>query len=1498
MANYAQTNKPSKLNLDKSPKYLNPANESFFLLNHEVNNPNALEKATPITGNYLACSMDLPAGENYSVGNHYAPLTNETYSWHYNSNGVNHVQRIDGNGECVVVYTGDCLPLSASPKSYIADWRAVLDVDYLCSKVPGGKLKRLIWSDGQDDTSIYSLDVEASIATDSFTTPFFDRCPSDCAPLQLCVPEPDGCLKGDFVPYASTDKGKSNYMINKGFKFMYRYVYYDNRASEWSDRSSLYFQDAKGCFDNSEGFSRCMKFIIPIGNPLVERIEFAFSEDGGLIWFLADTIEKYKQYNSSQQYWFERELSETVSSTYDATDCTFEYIFCNDKQRQAIDPVLLSRLANFIPRGVQGLFRTKEAIAFYNYIKGACPIDKNEADKFDIQLNCNSTTNVSCETNIVSVKVRAVIFQPSVQRNVFIYRLQGADGGPDDVTDPAWWSTTHSPTLGAPYVFQGYDQTFNNKTRNFIVYIEGTNYWGEMEQWRATPGFVENKRFKVGVLGGMTLGTVVGKRRNDISNGNFYYQEYEFKVPQGTKGFIRMASHHQTSGLSTNQNTSTQLYGIGSDITTYSGEGSLTRTETNKEIYFDTCVGADVDIKQFFIVEDFYTIDTAGSPTVQSSAYNGYITDKNNRPVEGARLYKDGSLQSTTDHNGFYSFYIYNGTSSSINIDVYVEQGCTGDFQLIETFPASSGLGEIGDVDYEIKSEPYSNDFYEEVKVPVKDCNGTPISGVRVAISGSKYKISTDGIATFKLRNYNTRDRKIVAIVMDKGGCFTVDCSDSCNPCMPYSIQTLLSPCFEHTPTLTLNLLSNINISQLGSNKSLKKNGRYAIGWVAEGDCGWLSAVNLIQRDNGYIDIPRLQDTNGNNDCSFTFSGNGAKFPSQAKRIKIVRSANLNNYKLQWVVDSFERTSDSKIKLTIQSLNDYNAQYFFKTNTGYVFSLGDRIEFIKNGDGKVFKTDENGVLNYLALSPFNDQSISGVTDDVNYFNQIIIADDGKLDDLTAGALIEIQSPVTASSEAAYFEFCTTIPLKLVADTDGSLHTELEIETGTFTSFDTYLVSRQIGKFPAQIFESKTPSDFWGTISADGRGLDDTGKVHFVNRFENEKRYPRNISVNAANQLNYFGDVEKTLEAIDQGDIIAISLKGDKVGLAICENSPFLFQISDQLLRVGSDNVIRATTGDSLISNPEVNLRGEYGCQYEDVGSVFFGDGYALWCDSDNKADIIHNYQYAKIAGTTQTQSGEIETTCASYFKTRLTQKQNANRTATNDLDKYRFSRGINKTTGVVYLTLKTLRQASYNNAKAVYELPNETIMYNPENDSYLGFCSDTPEGYSELNLNTDTGCSMLTYQNSLPYVKPIIPEKYNEFYGISCDWIVGITVNQFPKKIKVPLSFELQGEKMFFVSKVTTDKDNFISEIPAVRVKRNQLGKWNAAFLNNVNSRGGLYNGENARGYYTNVLFIRDNTINLAYGSIDDNKRNEYSELDEILIKFMINEQSGFDSNL
>src|SRR6185503_2791248 len=170
-------------------------------------------------------------------------------------------------------------------------------------------------------------------------------------------------------------------------------------------------------------------------------------------------------------------------------------------------------------------------------------------------------------------------------------------------------------------------------------------------------------------------------------------------------------------------------------------------------------------------------------------------------------------------------------------------------------------------------------------------------------------------------------------------------------------------------------------------------------------------------------------------------------------------------------------------------------------------------------------------------------------------------------------------------------------------------------------------------------------------------------------------------------------------------------KDDKIGAGISEYDNFLFELSNGLLSFDQSGVIQATSAESFISNPQAKLRGQFGCQYPDIGSIYFGDGYFSYIDGRNASDIIHNYQLAKEAGSVLNQKGEVETSCSSYFRKRVTEKENLNKTSTNLLDNLRYIVGYNESTGVIFKTLKSLRMAGVNNSSEIYSLQNDTILY-------------------------------------------------------------------------------------------------------------------------------------------------------------------------------------------
>lgn len=1465
MTQVSQQNRPLRMNLDKSKKILDE-NDAFFLLNHEryVNGGATLGKTTPLAANYPSCDMLQPGGENYTNGKYRSKLTNEEYSWVYNNNGVNYIQRIGGAKGCEVVWWGnnECLPLSAEPKHSIEPFRAHLKYDKICANRHG---KYLVWTNGIHD--IGYLDVEASIATDSFSTEFFNLCPDDCAPLRLCVPDPCGCLQGEFVPLPANERGLKNNLLDVGIKLAYRHIYYDDRTGIWSEPSTLFYQDTKGCFDNSEGMPRCIKLRVPIGNPLVDRIEIAFFKDNA--WSSTEIVEKYKKYNNSQQYWYERELAELAG--YSNVDCAFDYYFCNDKQCNPIAPEEFNRVYNPIPREAQGLLAVKDFVGFFNYISGNCLIDKKEIEKIDITLECPDNT---CQTEFVTIKVRAIIHNRTHNRNQFVYRTGGNFGDPDDPAGTAWFGGLNDALSGGFEI--GYDQQFREKTRNFIVYVEGTSYWGEMKQWKSSRNFVNPIEY--GVVAAMDTVATRNKMRKMLRNGDYFFQEYILKVPRGTRGFLRLASHSATSGEGSNQGTSTFVIGILNSLKIYGGNENVDvlMSAGVEEIYFDACASGTLDIEQAFVIED-NAVDTGSEP--KAAAYHGYIKDMNGLPVEGVLVNRSGIVGGVTDHNGFYHFYNNPGSSSPLSFNIKAETVCAGAFNTVKTITIESEIGFNVRRDIVLEDDLSASPLYAHAKMRVKDCGGAGIGGVRVALSGSKYKVTdASGTATWKIRNYESRARVLRAIVLNQNGCFTVGCDNVCHPCMPISTATT-PPCYYGDPMVTL-ADGVLNLESTTTNRNgLKAGGRYEFAVVAKGECGRQSAAYPVK----YLNIPKTQEKGNEGFCSLVYKTNGVVLPDWVSCLDIVRTENLNPFELQWIVDKIERTSDSKIKLTIQSLNDYNASYLFKTNAIYQWLKGDRVEFIKNGDGSIFSTSLFGLLNYLTISPFHDKVISGDQDaPADFFNQLLINDDGKLDGLEEGAVIELQRTKECTVEPTYFGICASLPVE---------NGMLVYPEGTFHTFDTYFVNRTIGNRPAQRFEHHSPSDFWGSFIA-GTGelirLTDSGRAYFSNKYENEKRYGRNISFNAPGQFNYFGDLVRTINPISHGDLIAMFLTDDKVGLAVSENDNSLFEVSDDLLRVGSDGIVRALGAESIVSDTQPKLSGSFGCKYDHIGSIFQGDGWVTWVDGNYGSLIKHNYQIAKHVD---------EGKCQTYFRKRCQQIQSWNKAITDPLNKYRLSTGLNYHTGALHITIKALRDSFIYNYSGPYKQRNDTIMFHPIAEDFLGFAPFVPEAYGKIDIPDEQGCAFLTYVNGLIYTHPINPLKWSEFYGIAVDRVVGIAINKFPEKIKVAIATEIQDEKMWFVADVVTDKPNYRSEIPPIRVQKTER-KWNAAYLGNINSRVGLYGDEKPRGYYIGVTYVRDNSDGLRYGTIDNNKRVEFSELDLLITKFAISEQSGFDQNL
>ena len=641
-----------------------------------------------------------------------------------------------------------------------------------------------------------------------------------------------------------------------------------------------------------------------------------------------------------------------------------------------------------------------------------------------------------------------------------------------------------------------------------------------------------------------------------------------------------------------------------------------------------------------------------------------------------------------------------------------------------------------------------------------------------------------------------------------------------------------------------------------------------------------------IPLDDSFLDVPKTQEKGEMSFCSFSYDARGLVLPDWVDCVEIVRSKNLNNYELQWVVDKIEKLSDGKMRLLIQSLSDYNAFYNFNTNTVYQYLEGDRVEFISNGDGSIFNTATFGLLNYLILSPFKDKVIDGQDNDpANFFNEIVIQNDGNLDGLKVGAKIEIQRPVEFSVENSAL-YSIGIGIGVI---EVSGQRVLAQPIGTFDTFDTYFVNRKIGSQSLQKFEHRNPSDFWGNKLF---GISDIGKGYFKNKFENERRFGRNITINSTNQFNRFGDLEKTLDDPQQGDLIAVGVYDGQVGVGIGEHDNFLFNISDDFLRLGADGIVRAQSPDNIISDGEPKVVGQFGCQYEDIGSVYFGDGWITWADLSKGALVKHDFSAAKDIA-----EGKMN----SYLRQKWGIMQAFNGTSQLDINRYRFVTGFNYHTNALQLTMKRLTGANTYNTQDYLLSESETILIEPRMEEFLTMASYAQDGYSNLNIKDANGSGFISFAGASVYNHPIKSNVYNRFNGVAVDRVVMIAINQEPDFIKRGVGIEIQSDKMYFVSRVKVDDASFQSIIPPIRMEK-QEDKWVGSFLSNINSSGGLFAvGQVAtkpRGYYILFTLVRDNTDNLKYNTTDNAKRVLFDELYMVLSKYFNSSQSGMQENL
>lgn len=1485
--------KPIKINSDVDAKYLKPT-EAAFILNQQ-RNQGGQGKSHPLFANSKIADVNKPIGENYCIGSYYSEITNELYSFHWNSEMNHYIQRINAEGVDIIA-NGPCLDFDIDPKYSAEKFRAFMVFDKGRTGARGIYGKYLVWSFGKRQPNF--LDVELSLATDTFNLPLFSDCRKNpCDYFNLEFRQPQKCIVSE-VDNNSINLNKSNNVVDKAWQWRYRYISYDGRASEYSPISSMNWIDHPSCLKDTATFPRCFLLDIPAGDAFVEKIELLFRNDNNPQWYLYDTIHKYGQYTSPTQNWYERDIE---LPSYNEDTCSFVYQFCGDRECYPVAPEETNRISNEMPNTAQTIVPIDNRLAFLNIERGNEPLPLEEKEKISFTTEIDET---NCQQEVVKLKIALIIHCKYHDYNQFIYQMEDGDPNGEEITHQLRFGGLMVIGSGGFEDASRYGQTFSGDSRNFKVYVEGTEYWTELKQQYYIRGTNEFQDY--GRVVNMAKDSVSRRLRRETANGNYFIQVGIISVPKGTRGFLRVMSHH-AEGLE--PNTSTSVIGYLNGRSQYN-PGHPDRNPDNdynitykKEIYFNAC-GDDKEIDLTdtpFLVQDMAN-DIHKSPSLLvgaltngTFAVDGYLKDVNGAPIQNARVraysffaigdpvgrvlagsssYNGSRTEwiGQTDHNGYYFFSL--GTKAKI--DFLIEDSPSG-FSVVETLQESSlRRREIIHNDYTLGGDDYADNYTRLIKLKVLDCNGAALAGITVAGEGVKaVDTDFDGIARIAIRNNYDRNLTIRTVVMQSSICLFKSCDGTCNPCMDLFI-TNVSGSFNNNPETDLGQVSYQVFGNTG--RFLKHGGRYEFGLTMIGN----GRTSRVQRNDWFVDIPSVQELQSHAPVTVRVNfSSQVNWPDWVEYVSFSRSPNLrySDY-LQWVIDKIEyvdrdgnaanQLSASNLRFTIQSLNDYNAKFFFNTTTKYQYSPGDRIEFISNGNGEIFPQ----VINSLILSPFATEASEGEERPANFFNQLLISNDDALVDLEEGGIIEIQKAKTCETETVFQEICSPVVAK-----------NMPLSFTLFT-FDTYLLPRQIpGDSLNFTFEHHSITDFWGDH------VDDAGRLNTSNEFERTQRLGRMMMV--TDTWSQFGtgigvnkfrtDQTKVFQGIEGGDIIAAYIWDAQIMLAICQHDNFTAMVGDDFLRAGEGGIIKVTASEQIVSNPQAKPSGRFGCGYDEVGSVYFGDGYATWIDAYRLSGgfIFGGVNPPKDVSINQI-SREIEK------RTKFILDFNKDK---QSVDKIRYTCGYDPHNRWVMLTMKAPRQQAINNNHD-WEGVNKTICFDPASEDFPTISAFTPEAYGQIGQFFDKANTFITFFRSDSYAHYLRTDLFNTFFGIGTDRVVTICANENIGKHKRFLAIEVQSDVMWFAEKVTIDNKNFYSEIPPVRVKR-KLDKWNAEFLRDVNSRGGLYEGKPCEGYECVITLVRDNSVNLQYKTIDRTKMGLADETDFFLVKYVFVDSSG-----
>lgn len=153
----------------------------------------------------------------------------------------------------------------------------------------------------------------------------------------------------------------------------------------------------------------------------------------------------------------------------------------------------------------------------------------------------------------------------------------------------------------------------------------------------------------------------------------------------------------------------------------------------------------------------------------------------------------------------------------------------------------------------------------------------------------------------------------------------------------------------------------------------------------------------------------------------------------------------------------------------------------------------------------------------------------------------------------------------------------------------------------------------------------------------------------------------------------------------------------------------------------------------------------------------------------------------------------------------------------------------------------------------------QTLSFSEGSNTFESFLSYHPEMMCTL------GNLLVSFKDGDLYTHD--STTYNNFYGVQYDSYIKFTFNNFPLQRKSFQSVEEVASVCWSCPEIQTSLNSY----GAVQQESNLVGGdfeqleggWNASFLCDVNSQGGLINGDTLKGFYMTIKFLASSPSNL-----------------------------------